>query len=140
MIDPKLSREDSMTVKDILANVDTGDEDEQFLKDAREFARFHDAHLTVAILSAVPTPDYAIAYAQPYFLLADYVEAAEEKQAKVTSLGERDGFEVRVLNDESGALLDKAHVHARYAVFVLLGPFAAHANAALRRRLFAQKR
>ncbi|MFD2427761.1 hypothetical protein ACFSUK_05165 [Sphingobium scionense] len=75
MIDPKLSREDSMTVKDILAIVDTGDEDEQFLKDAREFARFHDAHLTVAILSAVPTPDYAMAYAQPYFLLADYVEA-----------------------------------------------------------------
>src|SRR3546814_17765658 len=97
-----------MTVKDILAIVDTGDEDEQFLKDAREFARFHDAHLTVAILSAVPTPDYAIAYAQPYFLLTDYVEAAEEKQAKVTSLGERDGFEVRVLSDESGALLDKA--------------------------------
>src|SRR3546814_578418 len=136
MIDPKLSREDSMTVKDILAIVDTGDEDEQFLKDAREFARFHDAHLTVAILSAVPTPDYAIAYAQPYFLLADYVEAAEEKQAKVTSLGERDGFEVRVLSDESGALLDKAPVQARYADFVLFGPVDAYGNAHLRRRLF----
>src|SRR3546814_10334251 len=66
MIDPKLSREDSMTVKDILAIVDTGDEDEQFLKDAREFARFHDAHLTVAILSAVPTPDYAIARSEEH--------------------------------------------------------------------------
>jgi nucleotide-binding universal stress UspA family protein len=136
MIDPKLSREDSMTVKDILAIVDTGDEDEQFLKDAREFARFHDAHLTVAILSAVPTPDYAMAYAQPYFLLADYVEAAEEKLAKVTSLGERDGFEVRVLSDESGALLDKAPVQARYADLVLFGPVDAYGNAHLRRRLF----
>src|SRR3546814_10190780 len=81
MIDPKLSREDSMTVKDILAIVDTGDEDEQFLKDAREFARFHDAHLTVAILSAVPPPDYAIANAQPYFLLR-----SEEHTSELQSL------------------------------------------------------
>lgn len=125
-----------MTVKDILAIVDTGDEDEQFLKDAREFARFHEAHLSVAILSAVPTPDYALAYTQPYFLLSDYVEAAEEKRAKVAKIGERDGFEVRILSDEPGVLLDKAPAQARYADLVLFGPVDAYSNKHLRRRLF----
>src|SRR3546814_13463902 len=52
------------------------------------------------------------------------------------SLGERDGFEVRVLSDESGALLDKAPVQACYADFVLFGPVDAYGNAHLRRRLF----
>lgn len=122
-------------LKDILAIVDTGDEDEQFLKDMRAFARFHDAHLSVAILSVVPTPDYAVAFGPPYILLADYVEAAEEKQAKVAKIGERDGFEVRTLSDEPGALLDKAPVQARYADLVLFGPASAYANMRLRRRL-----
>ncbi|MGB3928775.1 MAG: universal stress protein [Sphingobium sp.] len=123
-------------LKDILAIVDTGDEDEQFLKDARAFAHFNDAHLSVAILSVVPTPDYAVAFGPPYILLADYVEAAEEKQAKVAKIGERDGFEVRILSDEPGVLLDKAPVQARYADIVLFGPASAYTNTRLRRRLF----
>jgi nucleotide-binding universal stress UspA family protein len=131
-----LTHKGELTMKDILAIVDTGDEDEQFLKDAREFARFHEAHLTVAILSAVPTPDYAVAFGPPYILLADFVEAAEEKQAKVTRLGERDGFEVRILSDEPHALLDKAPIQARYTDLVLFGPVGAYANKHLRRRIF----
>lgn len=123
-------------LKDILAIVDTGDADEQFLKDARELARFHEAHLSIAVLSAVPTPDYAVAFGPPYILLADYVEAAEKKQARIARMGERDGFEVRILNDEPSALLDRAPVHARYADLVLFGPVAAYANKHLRRRLF----
>src|SRR3546814_16920490 len=108
MIDPKLSREDSMTVKDILAIVDTGDEDEQFLKDAREFARFHDAPLTVAILSAVPTPDYAIAHAHPYFLLAHYVALAQADPAHPPRPAERAGYEERAPSDRDSALPTKA--------------------------------
>jgi nucleotide-binding universal stress UspA family protein len=127
---------EGMMAKDILAIVDTGDADEQFLKDAREFARFREAHLTIAILSAVPTPDYAVAYGPPYFLLADYVEAAEEKLAKVARIGERDGFEVRILSDAPEALLDKAPVQARYADLILFGQADAYANKHLRRRLF----
>jgi len=125
-----------MMAKDILAIVDTGDADEQFLKDARAFARFHDAHLSVAILSAVVPPDYAVAFGPPYFMLTDYVTAAEEKQALVSQLGERDGFEVRVLSDVPGTLLDKAPVQARYADLVLFGPSTAYTNTHLRRRLF----
>ncbi|MDQ9785601.1 hypothetical protein, partial [Serratia marcescens] len=60
----------------------------------------------------------------------------EEKQAKVAKVGERDGFEVRILSDEPGALLDKAPVQARYADLVLFGPVEAYANKHLRRRLF----
>lgn len=123
-------------LKDVLAIVDTGDEDEHFLKDARDFARFHEAHLSIAILSVVPTPDYAVAFGPPYILLSDYMEAAEEKQAKVEKIGERDGFEVRILRDEPGTLLDKAPVQARYADLVIFGPASAYANTRLRRRLF----
>ncbi|AIT82433.1 universal stress protein UspA (plasmid) [Novosphingobium pentaromativorans US6-1] len=125
-----------MTVKDVLAIIDIGDEDEQFLKDAREFARYHEAHLTVAILSAIQTPNYALAYAQPYFLFSDYLEAVKAKQAKVTKIGERDGFEVRTLSDGTGSVLDKAPVQARYADLVLFGPADAYADKSLRRRLF----
>ena len=65
-------------LKDILAIVDTGDEDEQFLKDARAFAHFNDAHLSVAILSVVPTPDYAVAFGPPYICLLYTSDAADE--------------------------------------------------------------
>ncbi|AOH87067.1 universal stress protein UspA (plasmid) [Sphingomonas panacis] len=123
-------------LKDILAIVDTGDADEQFLKDAREFARFHDAHLSIAILSAVPTADYALAFGPPYVLLTDYVEAAGEKQAEVARIAEREGYEVRILSDETGVLLDKAPVQARYADLILFGPVSAYANPHLRKRLF----
>ena len=124
-----------MAYKDILAVVDTGDEDEQFLKDAREFARAGEAHLSIAILSAIPMTDYAVAIGPPYVLLADYLEAAEEKQAKVAKIAERDGFEIRTLSEEAGLLLDKAPVQARYADLVLFGPASAYANRSMRRRL-----
>lgn len=124
-----------MAYKDILAVVDTGEEDDQFLKDVREFARFAEAHLSIAILSAIPATDYAVAVGPPYVLLADYVEAAEEKQARVAKIADRDGFEIRTLSDESGLLLDKAPVQARYADLVLFGPAAAYGNRHMRRRL-----
>jgi len=46
-----------MAIKDILAVVDTGDKDEQFLRDALAFAEFHDASLSLVVLSALPSAD-----------------------------------------------------------------------------------
>ncbi|MDF0543933.1 universal stress protein [Sphingobium sp. H39-3-25] len=122
-------------LKDILAFVDTGEDDEQFLKDALALARFHDAHLSIAIMSAVPTPDYALAYAPPYIALSDFLKASEEKQERVAKLVARDGVEVRILSDDPTVLLDKAPVQARYADLILFGPAAAYTNQHLRRRL-----
>jgi nucleotide-binding universal stress UspA family protein len=122
-------------LKDILAFVDTGEADEQFLKDALAFARFHDAHLSIAIMSAIPTPDYALAYAPPYIVLSDFLKASEEKQERVAKLVGRDGVEVRILSDDPAVLLDKAPVQARYADLILFGPADAYANQRLRRRL-----
>lgn len=122
-------------LKDILAIVDTGEADEQFLKDVLAFARLHEAHLSIAILSAIPTPDYAIAFGPPYIVLADFLKASEEKQARVEKLVAGEGVEVRILSDDPAILLDKAPVQARYADLVLFGPAAAYANQRLRRRL-----
>ena len=49
-----------MAIKDILAIVDTGDKDEQFLRDALAFAEFHSASLSLVVLSALPSADYAL--------------------------------------------------------------------------------
>ncbi len=122
-------------LKDILAFVATGEADEQFLKDALAFARFHDAHLSIAIMSAIPTPDYALAYAPPYIALTDFLKASEEKQERVAKLVARDGVEVRILSDDPAVLLDKAPVQARYADLILFGPAAAYTSQRLRRRL-----
>lgn len=46
-----------MAIKDVLAVVDTGDRDEQFLRDALGFAEFHNASLSLVILSALPSAD-----------------------------------------------------------------------------------
>src|SRR3546814_4468291 len=74
-----------MAIKDVLAVVDTGDRDEQFLRDALGFAEFHNASLSLVILSALPSADYALTIARPYSFLQDYTEAVEAKQQRIRS-------------------------------------------------------
>lgn len=68
-----------MAIRDILAVVDTGDKDEQFLRDALVFAELHSASLSLVVLSALPSADYALTIAPPYVFLQDYTEAVEAK-------------------------------------------------------------
>lgn len=111
-----------MAIKDILAVVDTGDKDEQFLRDAIGFAEFHGASLSVVILSALPAADYALTIGPPHLFLQDYTEAVEIKQERIVALGGRTNVEVRTISDKPAVIFTKAAVYARYTDVVLVGP------------------
>ena len=111
-----------MAIKDLLAFVDTGDQDDQFLRDAIAFAEFHNASLSVAVLSALPAADYVLTIGPSHAYLEDYVEAAEAKQARVTALAGGTNVEIRTISDRPSIIYAKAAVYARYADMVLFGP------------------
>lgn len=111
-----------MAIKDILAVVDTGDKDEQFLQDALAFAIFHNASLCVVVLSALPSADYALTIAPPYMFMHDYTEAVEAKQQRIERLAGSSNVELRTISDQPAVIFSKAAVYARYADVVLFGP------------------
>jgi len=111
-----------MAIKDLLAFVDTGDQDEPFLRDAIAFAEFHGASLSVVVLSALPAAEYALTLGPGHAFLEDYVEAAEAKQARVTQLAGATNVEIRTISDRPAIIHAKAAVYARYADMVLFGP------------------
>src|SRR3546814_3118552 len=105
----------SSDLKDVLAVVDTGDRDEQFLRDALGFAEFHNASLSLVILSALPSADYALTIARPYAFLQDYTEAVEAKQQRIAALAGSTNVEVRTISDQPSVIFVKTAVYARYA-------------------------
>lgn len=111
-----------MAIKDILAVVDTGDKDEQFLRDVLAFAEFHNASLSVLVLSALPSADYALTMAPPYMFLHDYTEAVEAKQERIAKLAGGSNVELRTISDQPAVIFTKAAVYGRYADVVLFGP------------------
>src|SRR6218665_3968167 len=111
-----------MAIKDILAVVDTDDKDEPFLRDALAFAEFHSASLSLVVLSALPSADYALTIAPPYVFLQDYTEAVEAKQQRIAKLAGNTNVEVRTISDQPAVIFTKAAVYARYADVVLFGP------------------
>lgn len=111
-----------MAIKDLLAVVDTGDKDEQFIKDALSFAEFHEARLTFLVLSVIPSGDYAVMWGAPYVILQAFVEAVETKEKRLVERTRLSNIEVRTISDQPGVMLTKAAVQARYADMVLFGP------------------
>lgn len=111
-----------MAIKDLLAIVDTGDKDEQFIKDALSFAEFHGAQLTFLVLSVIPSSDYAGVWGAPYVILQDFVELVETKKKRLAERTRLSNIEVRAISDQPGVMLTKAAVEARYADMVLFGP------------------
>jgi nucleotide-binding universal stress UspA family protein len=111
-----------MAIKDILAVVDTGDRDERFLRDAIAFAEFHDASLSLVVLSALPSADYALTVAPPYVFLPDYAEAVEAKRQRIAKIAGSANIEVRTISEQPAIIFSKAAVYARYADLVLFGP------------------
>ncbi|QWT16592.1 universal stress protein [Sphingobium xenophagum] len=111
-----------MAIKDLLAVVDTGDKDEQFVRDAVSFAEFHEARLTFLILSVIPSNDYVGFYGAPYILLQDFTEAVEVKEKRLAERTRQTNVEVRTISDLPDTMLKKSAVQARYADLVLFGP------------------
>ncbi len=123
-------------LKEILAFLDSGDGDEAFIDDALAFARFHEARLTLVLLSAIPTPDYGITLGPPYVALSAYLEASETKRAALAELAKKEGVEIRELIEVSEVLLDRSPTQARYADLILFGPGCGGEDWPLRRRVF----
>ena len=111
-----------MAIKDILAGVDTGDRDEQFVRDALAFAEFHGASLSILVLSALPSTDYALTIARPYVFLQEYTDAVEVKQQRIAKLARASNVELRTISDLPANIFTKSAVYARYADVVLFGP------------------
>lgn len=122
-----------MAIKDLLAFVDTGDQDDQFLQDAIAFAAFHKATLSVVVLSALPAAEYALTLGPSHAYLEDYVQAAEAKQHRVDELARATPVEVRTISDRPAVIYAKAAVYARYADMVLFGPADNYDYAPIRR-------
>src|SRR3546814_671856 len=122
-----------MAIKDVLAVVDTGDRDEQFLRDALGFAEFHNASLSLVILSALPSADYALTIARPYAFLQDYTEAVEAKQQRIAALAGSTNVEVRTISDQPSVIFVKTAVYARYADVILFGPANSYDHPPIRR-------
>ncbi|OYW82762.1 MAG: universal stress protein UspA [Sphingobium sp. 32-64-5] len=122
-----------MAIRDLLAVVDTGERGEQFVRDALNFAEFHEARLTFLVLSAIPSTEYAVTLGPPYAYLQDFtaaVEATEKRLADATRLSH---VEVRTISDRPAVILTKAAVQARYADMVLFGPADDYDYASVRR-------
>ncbi|MGE4431015.1 MAG: universal stress protein [Sphingobium sp.] len=111
-----------MAIKDLLAVVDTGDKGEQFVRDALNFAEFHDARLSFLVLSAIPSTEYAVTLGPPYAYLQDFTEAVEAKERWLRDRTRLANVEVRTISDRPAVILTKAAVQARYADMVLFGP------------------
>lgn len=122
-----------MAIKDILAVVDTGNKDDQFVRDALAFAEFHKAGLSVVILSALPSADYALTIGPPYVFLHDYTEAVETKERRITEFAGGMNVEIRTISDRPEVIFDKAAVYARYADVVLFGPADNYEHPPIRR-------
>jgi nucleotide-binding universal stress UspA family protein len=120
-------------LKDLLAIVDTADKDQGFVHDAITFAEFHQAHLSIAVLSPIPTPDYAFAFGPPYLVLDEFVKRSAAKEERLAKLDRKYPVEIRKLSDEFGRLIDMVAVQARYHDLVLFGPADAYGSEELRR-------
>lgn len=122
-----------MAIKDILAVVDTGDKDERFLRDALAFAEFHDARLSIIVLSALPSIEYGLPVAPPYIFLRDYTEAVDAKRERIAKLAGATNVEVRTISDQPEVIFDKAAIHARYVDVALFGPVDNYNHPPIRR-------
>jgi nucleotide-binding universal stress UspA family protein len=120
-----------MPIRDLLAVVDTGDQDGQFLQDALAFAAFHQARLSFVVLSAMPAEAYALT--PPFVFLDDYTEAVEAKEARIVKAAGAANIEVRTISDQPAVIFSKAAVYARYADLVLVGPRSNYEHPPIRR-------
>lgn len=128
-----LKLEEQLAIKDILAVVDTGDKDEQFLRDALGFAEFHNASLAIVVLSTIPATNYALTVAAPYVFLHDFTEAVEAKQQRIATLAGSSNVEVRTISDQPAVIFAKTAVYARYADVVVFGPSDNYDHPSIRR-------
>lgn len=124
-----------MAMKDLLAVLDTSDCDERFVQDVLRFAEFHEARLTLLVLSVIPSPEYGYMSGPPFIVLRDFLDAIDAKQKRLEKLASRARVEVRTLSDLPQGIYTSASVQARYADLVLFGPEEAYGYPIIRRQI-----
>jgi hypothetical protein len=118
-------------IRDIVAVVDTAVQSATFIDDAAKFADAEGAHMSVVILSSVPSPDYLMTL-ESCGWLEDFVSRANTAEARIRA---RHGtIETRIISDEPDTVVEKLGIHARYADLVLFGPEHAYGLPKLRSR------
>lgn len=124
-------------IKDMLLIVDRGTADTQIVDAACMLAQRYDAHLTIAIASPVPVPDYATVGYPPFILLDGYEDelAAKEKAVRARASSAEPPTEIKVVLQPLHALLDQAGAFTRCADLTLFGPRITWDDGWLRRRI-----
>jgi len=120
-------------ITDLLALVDLGEADIDFLARARRFAEAHQAALRLCVAAPVPSLDYALAMEGGYAVADDLADGARDKARRLAAAsGGR--AEIVSLGGEPGDLLETLARLARAADLVLVGPPATFGDPGFRRR------
>lgn len=124
-------------IKDLLLVIDISTNDDAIVAAAVRMAVKHGAHLSVALFSVIPVPDYTVMVYPPFVTFEEYREKTEAKQRSLRDRAARAGVdvEIRILSDTARILLDKTPAQTRYADLVLFGPPATWEDEWLRRRV-----
>lgn len=124
-------------IKDLLLIVDRGAEDDGTVDAALRLAEAYHAHLTIAVVSAVPLPDYAISTFPPFIALDEYREKTDAKERALRQRASQSTVqaEIHVLSDLVYVLLEKAPAQTRYADLIIFGPKGSWEDHWLRRRI-----
>lgn len=132
---PKVRHCPSNMIKQILAIVNTGVAEEQFLTNAVRLARLHNAGLTVIAISSVSMPTGDFSVSSPV-VREELIAAVEAKGEEIEKRARLEGFELQTLPQDSAAQLAQIPIEARYADLTLLAPISDYSNSRLRRQLF----
>ncbi|MBY8826547.1 universal stress protein [Hephaestia mangrovi] len=124
-------------IADIFAILDLGSTDATFVSQAKRFADAREARLRIGVAAPVHALETSLALAGGYALPTDLERCAGEKEAEIVAGLTGEGIPVSVGTFEGEpAVLDRALVaQARVADLTLVGPPAAYADRAFRRRL-----
>lgn len=121
--------------KDILAIVDTGDEDAQFIDYAIAFASARKTRLAIGLVGPIPVPGAPSAFELPYRDAEAFNKGFAAKESRVRSRAKKAGITVRLFLDDPLMLLQKMGAESRLWDLILLGPKAAYGSPRFRHEM-----
>jgi nucleotide-binding universal stress UspA family protein len=121
--------------KDILAIVDTSDEDAQFIDYAIALASARKTRLEIGLVGPIPVPGAPSAFGLPYPDADAFNKAFAAKESRVRSRAKQAGITVRLFLDDPLMLLQKMGAESRLWDLILLGPIAAYDSARFRHEI-----
>ena len=121
--------------KDILAIVDTGGKDGQFIGNAIALASRHDARLILGLACPIPVPGSPSAFGLPYATAAEFNEAVAAKEARIRSLARESGITVRIFLDDPVVLLRRLAAEASLSDVILFGSVESYGSPRFRSEL-----